>query len=180
MREILFLACFSTLISCNIQNKTNESYAVEDSAVDANSYSEVNEVADNGEKETLNDIRFGGWTTKEWADNDYIRAVRNYINAYNSGEIENSNLDDYKKYVQGKFIIADIQPYIAGGTLIYIIFYDNPELTFSAHVYSEVDEKTRVVSNYECRGLKIENLNLEFSQEDILQFLKECPEHRLW
>lgn len=38
----------------------------------------------------------------------------------------------------------------------------------------------RVVSNYECRGLKNENMDLEFSQEDILQFLKECPEHKLW
>ena len=172
--------CFLNLISCNIQNKTNENYAVKDSAIDANLYSEVDEVADNGGKETLNDIRFDGWTKMEWADNDYIRAVRKYIDAYNSGEIENSNLDEHKKYVQGKFVIADIQPYIAGGVFIYIIFYDNPEKTFSAHVYSDVDEKTRVVSNYECRGLKTENINLEFSQNDILQFLKECPEHRLW
>ena len=180
MRETLFLVCISTLISCNIQNKTNENYVVEDSVVDTNSYFEVNGVADNGGKETLNDIRFGGWTTKEWADNDYIRAVRNYIDAYNSGEFVNSALDKHKKYIQGKFVVADIQPYIAGGALIYIIFYDNPEQTFSAHVYSDVDEKTRVVSNYECRGLKNENMDLEFSQEDILQFLKECPEHRLW
>lgn len=61
-----------------------------------------------------------------------------------------------------------------------IIFYDNPDKIFSAVVYSYIDEKTRVVSNYDCRGLKNENMDLEFSQEDILQFLKECPEHRLW
>ena len=130
--------------------------------------------------ETLNDIRFAGWGKKEWADNYYIRAVRKYIDDYNSGKIENTYLDEQKKYLKGKFVVADIQPYIAGGALIYIIFYDNPEQTFSAHVYSDVDEKTRVVSNYECRGLKNENMDLEFSQEDILQFLKECPEHRLW
>jgi hypothetical protein len=106
--------------------------------------------------------------------------VRKYIDAYNSGKIKNPDLNEQKKYLQGKFVIADIQPYIAGGALIYIIFYDNPEQTFSAHVYSDVDEKTRVVSNYECRSLKNENMDLEFSQEDILQFLKECPEHRLW
>jgi hypothetical protein len=140
----------------------------------------MSEAANEVARETLNDIRFAGWGKKEWADNDYIRAVRKYIDAYNSGEIKNSALDEQKKYIQGKFAIADIQPYLTGGALIYIIFYDNPEQTFSAHVYSDVDEKTRVVSNYECRGLKNENMNLEFSQEDILQFLKECPEQRLW
>lgn len=29
--------------------------------------------------ETLNDIRFAGWGEKEWADNEYIRAVRKTI-----------------------------------------------------------------------------------------------------
>ena len=181
MKQLLLLfVCLATLFSCNSQNNTNSKNAVADSAVDTNSYSMASQDADYGEKETLNDIRFDGWTKKEWADNEYIRAVRKYIDAYNSGNIENDNLDEHKKYIQGKFVIADIQPYLTGGVLIYIIFYDYPEKTFSAYVYSDVDEKTRVVSNYECRGLKNENMDLEFSQEDILQFLKECPEHRLW
>lgn len=140
----------------------------------------MSEAANEGARETLNDIRFAGWGKKEWADNEYIRAVRRYIDDYNNGKIKDEYLDKYKKNIRGKFAIADIQPYLTGGALIYIIFYDNPKLTFSAHVYSDVNEKTRVVSNYECRGLKNENMDLEFSQEDILQFLKECPEHRLW
>lgn len=181
MKQLLLLfVCLATFFSCNSQNNTNSKNTVADSAVDTNSYSVASQDADYGEKETLNDIRFDGWTKKEWADNEYIRAVRKYIDAYNSGNIEDDNLDEHKKYIQGKFVIADIQPYLTGGVLIYIIFYDYPEKTFSAHVYSNVDEKTRVVSNYECRGLKYENLDLGFSQEDILQFLKECPEHRLW
>ena len=181
MKQLLLLfVCLATFFSCNSQNNTNSKNTVADSAVDTNSYYVASQDADYGEKETLNDIRFDGWTKKEWADNEYIRAVRKYIDAYNSGNIENDNLDEHKKYIQGKFVIADIQPYLTGGVLIYIIFYDYPEKTFSAYVYSDVDEKTRVVSNYECRGLKNENMDLEFSQEDILQFLKECPEHRLW
>ncbi len=180
MKNLLLILCLATLLSCNSSNNTNRGIAAEDSAVDAGAYSETSAVAENGGKETLNDIRFAGWGKNEWADNDYIRAVRKYIDAYNSGKIKNPDLDEHKKYIQGKFAIADIQPYIAGGALIYIIFYDNPEHTFSAHVYSDVDEQTRVVSNYECRGLRNENMDLEFSQEDILQFLKECPEHRLW
>ena len=181
---IIVLANFG-LSSCSCQNTSNRRSQVDDAVIDASLYTVTNEVAASETAEdkigkTLNDIRFAGWGKKEWADNDYIRAVRKYIDAYNSGEIKNSDLDVHKKYIQGKFAIADIQPYIAGGVLIYIIFYDNPKQTFSAHVYSDVDEKTRVVSNYECRGLKNENMDLEFSQEDILQFLKECPEHRLW
>lgn len=180
MNGLLLFVCLATFFSCNSKNRTSSNSAVEDSAIEASSTYVASEVANNGGKETLNDIRFGGWTKKEWADNDYIRAVRKYIDSYNSGKIKNPDLNEQKKYLQGKFAIADIQPYIAGGALIYIIFYDNPEQTFSAHVYSDVDEKTRVVSNYECRSLKNENMDLEFSQEDILQFLKECPEHRLW
>ena len=140
----------------------------------------MSEAANEGARETLNDVRFEGWTKKEWADNEYIRAVRRYIDDYNNGKIKDEYLDEYKQYIQGKFAIADIQPYLTGGALIYIIFYNNPKHTFSAHVYSDVDEMTRGVSNYECRGLKNENLDLKFSQEDIRQFLKECPEHRLW
>lgn len=155
---------FGVSYTCNARNNTN--------IVDLS--------ANNGGKETINDIRFAGWGKKEWADNEYIRAVRRYIDDYNSGKIKDEYLDEYKKYIQGKFVIADIQPYLTGGALIYIIFYNNPKHTFSAHVYSDVDEKTRGVSNYECRGLKNENMDLKFSQEDIRQFLKECPEHRLW
>ena len=185
IKNILLLTCLVSLISCNCQNASNRRSTVDDPAIDTSSYSATNEDAESEAtesetRETLNDIRFDGWTKKEWADNDYIREVRRYIDAYNNGEFEDPNLDEYKEYIQGKFAIADIQPYLTGGALIYIIFYDNPEQTFSAHVYSDVDEKTRVVSNYVCRGLKNENMNLGYTQEDILQFLKECPEHRMW
>ena len=183
-KTILLLAGCFALASCGQNNKKNvaseENNAIAEVVEYASDDAEDWEEEATPTGETLNDIRFAGWGKKEWADNDYIRAVRKYIDAYNSGEIKNPDLDEQKKYIQGKFAIADIQPYLTGGALIYIIFYDNPEQTFSAHVYSDVDEKTRVVSNYECRGLKNENMDLEFSQEDILQFLKECPEHRLW
>ena len=183
-KTILLLACCFALASCGQNNKKNvaseENNAIAEVVEYASDDAEDWEEEATPTGETLNDIRFAGWGKKEWADNDYIRAVGKYIDAYNSGEIKNPDLNEQKKYIQGKFAIADIQPYLTGGALIYIIFYDNPEQTLSAHVYSDVDEKTKVVSNYECRGLKNENMDLEFSQEDILQFLKECPEHRLW
>ena len=181
MKKVLFI--FSCLISIIAYgSKLNQCVAQEPEQVPTQTYQEPEtEVADDTtEGIALNDIRFAGWTKKEWADNDYIRAVREFIDAYNNGEIEYPYLDEYKQLIQGKFVIADIQPYLIGGALIYIVFYDNPEYTFSAHVYSDVDEKTRVVSNYDCRGLRNENIDLELSQEEILQFLKECPEHKMW
>ncbi|MBP3498231.1 MAG: hypothetical protein J6K33_10435 [Alistipes sp.] len=171
MKYIFLSLCLFGLLACGPSKRLNNGNPTHNRC----------EVADNTPKGVaLNDIRFAGWGKKEWADNEYIRAVRKYIDDYNSGKIKDEYLDKYKQYIQGKFVIADIQPYLIGGALIYIIFYDNPKHTFSAHVYSDVDEKTRGVSNYECRGLKNENLDLKFSQEDIRQFLKECPEHRLW
>ena len=185
MRELLLIATLVTLLSCTCQNTSNKRSIVDSPAIDAISYSATNEdagsgVADDATGETLNDIRFAGWTKKEWADNEYIREVRRYINAYNKGEIENSALDAHKGYMQGKFIIADIAPCLWGGAFIYFSFYDYPNKVFAAMVYSDVDEKTRVVSNYECRSLTYEDLDLNITQEEIRQFLKESPEQKMW
>ena len=130
--------------------------------------------------ETLNDIRFDGWEKEEWANNEYIRAVRKYIDSYLKGEIKDTYLDEYKEYITGKFVIGDINPGLWGGAFMYIVFFDHPDKTFSTLVYSDVEEKTRTISNYECRGLKYEDMDLGYSQEDILQFLKECPWQKLW
>jgi hypothetical protein len=173
------------IASCNNQRKTQNSSAAEAPAVDTISYSATNKdtvskVADEGVRETLNDIRFAGWGKKEWADNEYIRAVRKHIDAYLNGEIKDSYLDEYKDYIKGKFVIGDIKPGLWGGAFMYIVFFNNPEKTFSVLVQSEVDVETRTISNYECYGLKMEDFDLGFSQEDIKQFLKECPEHKMW
>ena len=181
---IIVLANFG-LLSCSCQNTSNRRSQVDDAVIDASLYTVTNKVAASETAEdmidkTLNDIRFAGWTKKEWADNDYIRAVRKYIDAYNSGEIKNSDLDEHKGYMQGKFIIADISPCLWGGAFIYFSFYDYPDKVFAAMVYSDVDEKTRVVSNYECRSLTYEDLDLNITQEEIRQFLKESPEQKMW
>ena len=183
MRKPFIFTCLLILLSCNNQHRAKGvDISNEDKInIDTTSYlTESESVEDTTYCETLNDIRFAGWTKKEWADNEYIREVRRYINAYNKGEIENSALDAHKGYMQGKFIIADISPCLWGGAFIYFSFYDYPDKVFAAMVYSDVDEKTRVVSNYECRSLTYEDLDLNITQEEIRQFLKECPEHRLW
>ena len=97
--------------------------------------------------------------------------MRRYIDAYLNGDVENPNLDAHKSYMQGKFIIADISPCLWGGAFIYFSFYDYPDKVFAAMVYSDVDEKTRVVSNYECRSLTYEDLDLNITKEKILGFV---------
>ena len=116
----------------------------------------------------------------EWVDNEYIRTLRKYLDEYNSGKIEDVRLDEYKDYIKGKFVIANIEPYIVGGAYISIIFYDNPDKIFSAVVYSDVDIKTREVTNYEFRSMDLTLTGYDVTQEEIHQFLEECPEHKLW
>ena len=181
MRALFIITCLLTLLSCNNQNRTKGADVTENKnneiVTDSVKYEPVR---DTTYRETLNDIRFAGWTKEDWADNEYIREVRRHIDAYNRGEIQDPNLDEYKEYVQGKFVIGDIKPGLWGGAFMYIVFFDHPEKTFSVLVYSDVDEETRTVSNYTCYGLKLEDFDMGFGQEDILQFLKECPEQRLW
>ena len=183
MRKLFIFTCLLSLLSCNNQHRTKGADISDEDKIniDTTSYiTECESVEYTTYRETLNEIRFAGWTRKEWADNEYIREVRRHIDAYNRGEIEDPGLDEYKEYIQGKFVIGDIKPGLWGGAFMYIVFFDYPDKTFSVLVYSDVDEETRTVSNYKCYGLQLEDFDLGYSQEDILQFLKECPEHRLW
>lgn len=191
MKNLLpLLACFVALIACNNRNSAN---SVNDTNSSGNIEAVYNEqttpiVADTLDADTteakapesLNDIRFAGWGEAEWLDNEYIRTVRKYLDAYNNGEITDTVLDEYKDDIQGKFIIGDIQPWMLGGAIIYIVFYDHPEKLFYSVVYSYVDEQTREVYDYECRGIRLETAEYGISQDEIEEFLKDCPEHRMW
>ena len=59
-------------------------------------------------------------------------------------------------------------------------FIEKPNKVFSVWIYSEVDEKTEVISNYECRGLRLEEYESNFTKEEILQISAEHPELKLW
>jgi len=182
MKKYLFLlTCLLALIACN--NQKNKANAAESKEVVSNEqiYPTVTDtITETKTSETLNDIRFAGWGKAEWVDNEYIRTVRKYIDAYNNGEITDTTLDEYKDYIQGKFIIGDIQPWIAGGALIYIIFCEKPDKMFYSIVYSSVNVQTREVYDYQCRGIRLETNESGCTKEEIKQFLKECPEHRMW
>lgn len=141
---------------------------------------ETTDIASVSQGKSLNDIRFGGWTQKEWLDNEYIRTIRKHLDAYHRGEIKDTNLDQHKAYINGKFVIGVIEPYLLGGAFVYLMFVDNPSKVFTTWVYSDVDEKTETVLGYECRGLKLEDYESEFTKEEILQISKDHPEMKLW
>lgn len=191
MKNLLpLLACFVALIACNNRNsanKVNETNSTENMEIVSNKQTTPivadtidSDTTEEKRGETLNDIRFAGWGKAEWVDNEYIRTVRRYLDAYNNGEIEDADLDEYKDCVQGKFIIGDIQPWIAGGAIIYIVFYEHPEKLFYAIVYSSVNVETREVYDYECRGIRLETAEYGISKDEIEEFLKDCPEHKMW
>ena len=138
------------------------------------------DVESSEESESLNDIRFKGWTSKEYLDNPYIYALRDYFNEYLAGRVNNPSLDPYKSAIKGKFVIADSNDFILGGLLLKVIFLDMPDRIFSGWVYSDVDEQSETVTGYEVRDVKIEDDKTEFTRERILELVKEHPELKLF
>lgn len=128
---------------------------------------------------SLNDVRFNGWTDADWLDNDYIRALRKYIDTYCHGEIKNHDIDQYRSIMQSKFAVLNIEPFIAGGTFITIAFLDNPRCVFNSWVYSEVNSNNQVV-DYVAKGLRLVDTEYPMTKEEILEIINTHPEHKLW
>lgn len=129
---------------------------------------------------SLNDIRFGNWTDKDWFDNDYFRTLRKYIDACYKGEIEDEVLEPYKFALKGKFTIFNAEPFISGGMFVYFVFLDAPNKIFNTWIYSYVDENTETVVDYQVRGMKIIEENSEFTKEEIMSIIEGHPENKLW
>lgn len=164
----------------NIENSiVSES---QDAIIDKNMHGEEmqnNSTSKSSDNRSINKIRFDGWTDKDWLDNDYIRTLRKYIDAYCRGEIKNSDLDQYRSIMQSKFAVLNIEPFIAGGTFITIVVLDNPQCVFNSWVYSEVNSNNQVV-DYIAKGLRLVDTDYPITKEEILEIIKEHPEHRLW
>lgn len=173
-KVILLLACVFVFAACKQQGKQDA--VVEQGCGNTSTV----ECVDTTTKKTLNDIRFAGWEYEDWLDNDYIRELRLYINDYLSGEIEDAELDEYREDIKGKFVIANIEPYIMGGAFIQVCFMDCPNKVFSSWVYSEVDEKKEIVLGYSCRGLSLQTDESGFTREEIRKIMSEHPEIKAW
>ena len=131
-------------------------------------------------QESLNDIRFKGWTEKQWFDNDYIRELRRYIDACSEGEIVDQTLLAHKDILKSKFIVGIIEPAIYGGVFVHFIFLDAPHKVFYTQVYSYVNPDTKKVDNYEVRGVFLNEKETDYTRETLLNIVKNHPELKLW
>lgn len=133
-----------------------------------------------GSDKSLNDIRFENFDENDWLDNEYIRCLRRYLDDYNSGKIENEDLDPHKEKIKGKFVIGWAGPSLVGGMFIQFIFVDYPDDIFLAWVYSFVDEEAETVCGYEVRSLQLSDEKSGFTKEEIFENMKAHPEFKLW
>lgn len=164
-----------SLDSCEIDTVVADSgyYAVADSFYTDTMFS-------NDFTPSLNDIRFSGWTEEDWCDNDYIKALRVYLDEFQAGRIEDEELAPYKDKINCQFVVGYIGKFLGGGAFIDIIFLDLPNRVFSSWVYSYVDEETNVITGYEVRSVTINEELIENTREEILNVVKENPKFKLW
>ena len=133
-----------------------------------------------GEDESLNEIRFANFKDEDWLDNDYIRTLRKYIDDFNNRKIKDEDLEPHRNLLKGKFVIGNIEPFMLGGMFIQITFIDYPENVFSAWVYSDVDAEKKKVTGYAVKHVRLEEEKIEFTREQILQEMEIHPELKLW
>lgn len=160
-RFCFFLICIITLFSCwnKMQDTTEE---------------------EKEDSKSLNDIRFANFKEEDWLNNEYIRCLREYIDDYNDGKVDDEIPDQYKEKLKGKFIVLQTQPYLMGGLFIQLVVVDHPDELFHAWVYSFVDEESETVFAYEVRDILLIEEKSGVTKEEILTLLKEHPEQKLW
>ncbi|MBR4898294.1 MAG: hypothetical protein IKZ48_05865 [Prevotella sp.] len=128
---------------------------------------------------SLNDIRFKDYEAKDWVDNEYIRTLRRYLDAFVGREIENKELEPYRQWLGGKFVIFDCEPCLGGGLYLRIVFYEHPDCLFNAWVYSDVDMKKEIVTGYHVQYISMGGI-IDFTQEDIMEAINAHPENKFW
>ena len=126
----------------------------------------------------LNGIRFEEWSDKEWLNNNYIRSVRLYLDAYNLGLVKDEGLDKHKAALKGKFCICSIEPYVYGGAWVHIAFVNDTSFSLRFWVYSFVTDNA--ISGYEVRSADLVDEPLGITPEEIKDILKQNPHNQLW
>ena len=135
--------------------------------------------------ETLNDglngIRFEEWGDKEWLNNNYIRSVRLYIDAYNVGLVKDEAFDKHKDALKGKFCICSIEPFMAGGAWMHIAFVEDTSFSLRFWVYSFLpDTEPVIIEGYDVRSVDLIDEPLGISPSELKEILKENPLNTLW
>ena len=179
-RVISAIVIAGLTFSCSSPKKTDETKKSVDSIETESTDSSSSEIDTISKGKSLNDIRFASFKDKDWLDNDYIRTLRKYIDSFNSGKVKDEELEPFKNDIKGKFVIANVEPFLLGGLFFQIIFIDKPENVFTAWVYSDVDEVAGKVVGYSVRRISIDERKNELSREQIFQEMKDHPELKLW
>lgn len=64
---------------------------------------------------------------------------------------------------------------------VYLLYFlDAPNKIFKTWIYSDVDENTETVVDYQVRGVGVSEEDSQFTKDDILSIIKEHPENKLW
>lgn len=177
---VTLVAVVVLLYACNERRvpEKGENVVTSEFYVDGTSNEEEGEALRDGK--CLNDIRFQGYERKNWLDNEYIRVLRNYLDAFSMGRIDNEELQKYKDVVKGKFVIFMSEPFIAGGLFVQITFVDHPTHLFNAWVYSDVDRDTEKIVGYQVRRITKDEEPLDLTKEGILEIVSKDPDLKLW
>lgn len=166
-------------ISCGHLNRNQQ---VDETTIASTDTSEADYIVktDSVQTMSLNEIRFNGWSDKDWYDNDYFRELRSYLNLVYNGQLSNENLKSYISLLKSKFTIYKVEPFILGGLFAHIIFIDNPKQVFEAHIYSKVNESDGTIVSYEVRGIRPSDIESHFTKEQIMELLEKHPEIKLY
>lgn len=170
------------LTAKSVQSKGNRQLQPEETRIwrEMNAALEENmtDIQESAEVKSLNEVRFEGWTDQDWLDNEYIRTLRAYLNAYVQGEISDPTLDPYKEALRGKFGVWVIEPFILGGVLITILPIDDPQNLLEAWVYSEVQDGK--VIGYSVMTIKPSDTPSGVSKEEMAEIIAINPDIILW
>lgn len=184
MKKTLYYAMLVALL-CSCGGKKNVDYNVNNDGASTEVTAHDTVAADTAEasdttKKSLNDIRFAGWTEKEWLDNEYIRTLRRYLDDYSKGKIEYEALNPYRHLTKGEFVVGQIEPFMLGGVFMYIMFVDDPEKVFTVCVYSEVNSETEEIGKHEVRSIEYQSEVPGIPKELLQQMIQEHPEMKVW
>ncbi len=129
----------------------------------------------------LNGIRFEEWGDKEWLNNNYIRSVRLYLDAYCLGLVKNEEFGKHKAAMRGKFVICSIEPFMGGGAWMHIVFVDDPSFSLRFWVYSFVMEQNPItIDGYDVRSAEMIDEPIGLTSEEIRDILKQNEHNQLW
>lgn len=176
-KYLLVVTAMLAMVGCEKKRSQAEARVPEQYSVEIDSIEDDDTQMDG---RGLNDIRFENFKDEDWIDNEYIRALRRYLDGVCEGKVENEELEPYRELLKGKFVIYLSEPAMLGGLFLQIVFMDKPDIIFSSWVYSGVDEKREVVVDYQVRSVHVNKESSNMTKEELLQLLKEHPEHKLW